>query len=46
MDNKLVLGAEDDAATANWGAGYRMPTSAEFYELSSICTWTWKPITV
>ena len=40
-DNKTVLDAEDDAATANWGAGYRMPTYAEFTELNNYCTWTW-----
>ena len=40
-DDKTVLDAEDDAATANWGADYRMPTYAEFTELSSYCTWTW-----
>ncbi len=40
-DDKTVLDAEDDAATVNWGAGYRMPTYAEFCELKSTCTWTW-----
>ena len=40
-DDKTVLDAEDDAATANWGAGYRMPTYAEFTELNNNCTWTW-----
>ncbi len=40
-DDKTVLDAEDDAATANWGAGYRMPTSDEFTELNDNCTWTW-----
>ena len=40
-DNKDVLDAEDDAATANWGAGYRMPTYAEFIELNDNCTWAW-----
>ena len=40
-DDKTVLDAEDDAATANWGAGYRMPTYAEFCELKTTCTWTW-----
>ncbi|MCR5361315.1 MAG: InlB B-repeat-containing protein [Bacteroidales bacterium] len=32
-DNKTVLEAEDDAATANWGRGWRMPTYAEWQEL-------------
>ncbi len=40
-DGKTVLDAEDDAATVNWGAGYRMPTYAEFDELCVNCTWTW-----
>ena len=32
-DYKSVLDAEDDAATANWGSGWRMPTQAEWVEL-------------
>ncbi len=39
-DGKLV--AEKDAATQLWGAGYRMPTPAEFEDLYNKCTWTWK----
>lgn len=30
-----------DAATANWGNGWRMPTKAEFEELINRCTWQW-----
>lgn len=30
-----------DAATANWGGSWRMPTKAEFQELKDNCTWTW-----
>ncbi len=30
-----------DAATANWGAGVRMPTETEFKEVMNNCTWTW-----
>ncbi|MBQ8337179.1 MAG: hypothetical protein IJY44_06585, partial [Bacteroidaceae bacterium] len=32
-----------DAARANWGGDWRLPTKAEFAELldSSNCTWTW-----
>ncbi len=41
VDSKVVLDAEDDAATANWGAGCRMPSYAEFAELDSVCTWVW-----
>ncbi|MCQ2203344.1 MAG: hypothetical protein MJZ15_02765 [Bacteroidales bacterium] len=39
-DGKLA--AEKDAATQLWGAGYRMPTQAEFEDLYNKCTWTWK----
>lgn len=30
-----------DAASANWGYDWRMPTSAEFQELLDNCTWEW-----
>jgi hypothetical protein len=30
-----------DAATANWGGSWRMPTEAEFQELKANCTWIW-----
>ena len=30
-----------DAATANWGGAWRMPTKAELEELRSNCTWEW-----
>ncbi len=40
-DNKIVLEPEDDAATANWGGAWRMPTDAEMTELREQCTWTW-----
>jgi hypothetical protein len=36
-----VLDPEDDAATANWGGAWRMPTKAEQDELRNNCTWTW-----
>ena len=29
-----------DAATANWGGSWRMPTKAEFKELIACCKWT------
>ena len=41
IDNKTVLEPEDDAATANWGGVWRMPTDAEWTELREQCTWTW-----
>ena len=40
-DNKTVLDTEDDAATANWGGVWRMPTKSEQDELRNNCTWTW-----
>ena len=30
-----------DAATANWGRGWRMPTKEELKELELICRWQW-----
>ena len=30
-----------DAAAANWGGGWRMPTSSEMQELIDNCTWVW-----
>lgn len=42
-DNKTELDLEDDAAYMNWGEGWRMPSRAQWYELSDTnnCTWTW-----
>ena len=41
VDNKTVLEPSDDAATANWGAAWRMPTHEEQVELNEKCKWTW-----
>ena len=41
VDNKAVLDLSDDAARANWGGTWRMPTDAELTELRTQCTWTW-----
>ena len=41
VDNKTILDAADDAARANWGGSWRMPTDAELTELREQCTWTW-----
>ena len=35
------LTATYDAATANWGDNWRMPTLYEMKELGDICTWEW-----
>lgn len=40
-DTKTVLDPEDDAAIANWGGAWRMPTKAEQDELRNNCTWDW-----
>ena len=41
VDNKTTLDLSDDAARANWGGSWRMPTRAEQDELRNNCTWTW-----
>ncbi|MGN0186326.1 MAG: hypothetical protein ACI392_01085 [Paludibacteraceae bacterium] len=40
-DYKTVLDPEDDAARANWGGAWRMPTDSEWAELRENCEWTW-----
>ena len=40
VDNKTQLELSDDAARANWGGSWRMPTDAELTELREQCTWT------
>lgn len=44
VDGKTTLDSEDDAATANWGGTWRMPTRDEWVELLTNCTWTWTSI--
>ena len=41
IDSDGNLTAEYDAATANWGGNWRMPTLAEMEELIDNCTWEW-----
>ena len=41
VNNKTTLELVDDAARANWGGSWRMPTKAEQDELREQCTWTW-----
>ena len=41
VDNKTTLELSDDAARANWGGSWRMPTDAELIELRAQCTWKW-----
>ena len=41
VDDKVILGSEDDAAQVNLGEGWRMPTFEEFQELRDQCNWEW-----
>ena len=41
VKNLTQLEAADDAATANWGGSWRMPTKEEQDELITKCNWTW-----
>lgn len=41
VDGKTVLDLADDAARANWGGDWRMPTKDEIDELQDNCTLTW-----
>lgn len=41
VDNLTVLEAGDDAATANWGSAWCMPTKAQWEELLDNTTVTW-----
>ena len=44
VDNKTKLELTDDAARANWGSPWRMPTIEELTALNDKCTWTWTTI--
>lgn len=39
--NPTTLPADRDAARANWGGNWSMPTLTDFQELYNECTWTW-----
>ena len=43
VDGKNILEPSDDAATANWGGGWRTPTEDEWNWLRSYsnCSWVW-----
>jgi hypothetical protein len=41
VDYKTKIELSDDAACANWGGKWRMPTDAEWTELRTNCTWIW-----
>ena len=40
-DNLIILQPGDDAVTANWGSGARMPTIQEWEELRDYCSSVW-----
>ena len=40
-DSKTTLDLSDDAAKANWGGKWRIPTKDQFDELMSQCYWVW-----
>ena len=42
--NPNTLPSNRDAATANWGSRWRMPTDEDFVELLSNCAWRWTTI--
>ena len=44
VDNKTELDPADDAATANWGSGWRMPSSGQIKEMDENCTSEWTAI--
>ena len=41
VDGKSELDSEDDAAIANWGGEWRMPTDDEMKEMVDGCYWEW-----
>ncbi|MBR5982206.1 MAG: InlB B-repeat-containing protein [Bacteroidales bacterium] len=43
-DSKTNLQSIDDAATVNWGEGWRMPTKEEYEELMNNCILEWTTI--
>lgn len=43
-DNKTELESTDDAATANWGSGWRMPTKEQFEELTANTEYEWTEV--
>lgn len=41
INSSGILTRNYDAASANWGETWRMPTDAEYDELINSCRWTW-----
>ena len=44
IDGNNNLTPQYDAATANWGGSWRMPTKKEMVELLSYCEWEWTQV--
>lgn len=44
IDNRTQLELNDDAARANWGGLWRMPTIAELEELKANCSYEWTTV--
>ena len=44
INSDISGSAQYDAATANWGGGWRMPTIDEMWELENNCEWEWTQI--
>ena len=43
-DGKTELDLEDDAANANWGGDWQMPSLDQMKELVNQCTWEWETL--
>lgn len=46
VDNLTLLETEDDAATANWGSEWKMPSKEQFQELLNAYYTTWEQTTL
>ncbi len=44
VDDRGILTLDYDAASANWGKSWRMPSREECAELLDRCEWSWKKI--
>lgn len=44
LDIANIGGTSLDAATAKWGAGWRLPTTSEVEELRRECEWKWRTV--
>lgn len=42
VDGRKKLESSDDAATTNWGDGWRTPTLDDMKELMASCDWVWQ----